>query len=63
MLAEARTEAGDEGQGEKHRETQARREWPTGTHGRGRAKHHSETQKGRTTMKGRVDGGKAKTME
>lgn len=61
MLAEARMEA-DEGRGE-NRETQARREWPTGTHGRGRAKHHSETQKGRTTMRGRVDGGKAKTTE
>lgn len=58
MLAETRTEAGNQRQGEKHREMQARREWPIGTHRRSRAKHHSETQKGKTTMRGRVNGEK-----
>lgn len=58
MLAETRVEAGNQRQGEKHREMQARREWPIGTHRRSRAKHHSETPKGKTTMRGRVNGEK-----
>ena len=56
MLAETRVEAGNQRQGEKHREMQACRGWPVGTHRRSRAKHHSETPKGETTMRGRVNG-------